>query len=125
MDTLGAEFHLSNSCLPLAVPALWVVLFSHAKGGHAASGPFRHEVLICNNINSTNAAQSSSKTTKCKKKKLNSLTADLLQLYNLFSSFYYPLFMSGHTCTDDKGKSVHTSSVMTFILYFYSSVRLL
>lgn len=32
--------------------------FPDVRGEHAASGPLKHEVLICNNINSISAAQS-------------------------------------------------------------------
>lgn len=95
--------------------------FPSARGEYAASGPLKCEVLIYN-INSKNAAQSSSKIKECEEW-LDSLTVDFLQLYNLFPSFHFPLFMSEHTCTDDKAKSVHTNSVMTFILSFYSSGR--
>lgn len=67
--------------------------FPDVRGEHAASGPLKHEVLICNSINSKNAALSWSKMKfKNVKNSWISLSADFLQLYNLSASIIPSLF---------------------------------
>lgn len=93
--------------------------FPHGSGDRAAS---KHEALIWNNIYSKSTAKSYKQNkADMQNYKLGSLTAGFLQQY----SFYYPpLLMFGHiSSANDKGKSAHTTFVMTFILTFHIFVK--
>lgn len=98
--------------------------FPDGSGEYAASSPLKHEALIWNNINSKNDAKSYKQNKNKNMQKIWTRFPDcwLSPATRFLFSFYYPpLFMVGHASSaDDKGKSVHTSSVMTFTLNFYS-----
>lgn len=89
-------------------------------GEYAAGSPLKHEALIWSNINSKIYAKSYKQNNK---NHVSIRFSDFHQLQFLFSFCYPPLFMVGHTSANDEGKSVHTSTVMTFILNFYSFVK--
>lgn len=95
--------------------------FPDDSGEYAASSPLKHEALIWNNIDSKNDAKTYKQNKKIWTRFPDCWLSPATQF--LFSCYYAPLFIAGHTSANDKGKSVHTSSVMTLILNFYSFVK--